>query len=313
MIKNIAVIGAGTMGHGMAQVFARNGYFVSLYDESESHLNSAIDAIREELNFMIDEKFITQQELNEALERINPSINLEIAAKNADYVIEAIPEILELKQNLFRRLDEICSTQTVLSSNTSSLKLEDIIMELSDESKQRCMIAHWYNPAHLIPLVELSKYGNMSESVFNDVFELYVKCEKKPVCVYKDVTGMIANRLLHALAREAFHILEDGIGRPEDIDNAIMFGPCFRAATTGMFEIADMGGLDVWLAGEDNIFPLLDNSDKACGTLRKLVEEGNLGIKAGKGFYDYPKQKRQEVQREFFRRLMIQLKTSKKY
>ena len=124
---------------------------------------------------------------------------------------------------------------------------------------------------------------------------------------------MIANRLLHAQAREAFHLVEIGAGRPEDIDNALKFGPCFRNATTGMLEVADMGGLDVWLAGEDNIFPALDNSDKACNAMRNLVSEGNLGLKTGKGFFDYPEDQRNQVQMDFYRRLIVQLKASQNY
>ncbi len=313
MIKNISIIGAGLMGHGIAHVFAGNGYNITLYDESEARMKSAYETIYGELRLLIDEGYITPKDSEETIKRIKFSDNLEQAIKNADYVVEAIPEILELKQKLFERMEKICDRNTVFSSNTSSFKLSDITENLSDESKRRCMIAHWYNPAYIIPIVELSKYGNMSEEVFNEVLELYSKCGKKPVCVYKDVTGMIANRLLHALAREAFHLLEEGIGMPEDIDNALMYGICFRAATTGMLETVDMGGLDVWLTGQDNIFPALDNSDKACDSLRRLVEKGNLGIKTGKGFNEYPGEKGQEAQRDFFRRLIIQLKAGEKY
>ena len=313
MIKNISVIGAGTMGHGIAHVFARHGYKVSLYDAFEPCLKAAPQKMREELQFMVDEDYIPQSDVDRALNNITTYTDLAEAVKDADYVIEAIPEKMELKKELFANLDKMCPKHTVFASNTSSLKLNEMIADLPEERKARCMISHWYNPAYLLPIAELSKFGNMDEEVFNDVYELYVNSEKKPVCVLKDITGMIANRLLHAQAREAFHLLEIGAGSPEDIDNALKFGPCFRNATTGMLEVADMGGLDIWLAGEDNIFPALDNANEACKAMRDLVEEGNLGLKTGKGFFDYDEKQQKEAQSNFYKRLITQLKASKQY
>ena len=313
MIKNISVIGAGTMGHGIAHTFARHGYKVSLYDSFPASLESAPHKMREELEFMMEEDYITREDVETALSNITLYSDLREAVRDADYVIEAIPERMELKKELFAQLDEYCPKHTVFASNTSSLKLSEMIEDLPEERKKLCMISHWYNPAYLIPIAELSKFGNMDEEVFNDVYELYEKCEKKPVKVMKDITGMIANRLLHALAREAFHLVEVGAGEPEDIDNALKFGPCFRNATTGMLEVADMGGLDIWVAGEDNIFPALDNSDKACDSMRKLTEDGNLGLKTGKGFFEYPEEEREKVQTDFYKRLVVQLKASNYY
>ncbi len=313
MIKNISVIGAGTMGHGIAHVFARHGYKVSLYDAYEPCLAAAPQKMREELQFMADEDYISQSDVENALNNITLYLTLEEAVKDADYVIEAIPERMELKKELFANLDKMCPKHTVFASNTSSLKLSEMIADLPPERQALCMISHWYNPAYLLPIAELSRFGNMDDAVFEEVYELYVNSGKKPVCVYKDITGMIANRLLHAQAREAFHLVEIGAGRPEDIDNALKFGPCFRNATTGMLEVADMGGLDVWLAGEDNIFPALDNSDKACNAMRVLVSEGNLGLKTGKGFFVYPEDQRNQVQMDFYRRLIVQLKASQNY
>ena len=313
MIKNISVIGAGTMGHGIAHVFARHGYRVSLYDAFEPSIQAAPQKMREELQFMADEDYILQSDVEKTLNNISTYTDLAEAVKEADYVIEAIPEKMELKKELFANLDKMCPKHTVFASNTSSLKLSEMIEDLPPERQARCMISHWYNPAYLLPIAELSKFGNMEEEVFNEVYELYEKSGKKPVCVHKDITGMIANRLLHAQAREAFHLVEIGAGRPEDIDNALKYGPCFRNATTGMLEVADMGGLDIWLAGEDNIFPALDNSSEACEAMRSLVAEGNLGLKSGKGFFEYPEEIRSEVQTEFYRRLITQLKASEKY
>lgn len=313
MIKKIAVIGAGTMGHGMAHTFARHGYKVSLYDSFPASLEAAPHRMRDELEFMAAEDYITKEDVENTLANITLFNDLKEAVQDADYVIEAIPERMQLKKELFAQLDEYCPEHTVFASNTSSLKLFEMTEDLPESRKKLCMISHWYNPAYLIPIAELSKFGNMEEEVFKEVYDLYVDCEKKPVKVLKDITGMIANRLLHALAREAFHLVEIGAGDPEDIDNALKYGPCFRNATTGMLEVADMGGLDVWVAGEDNILPALDNSDKACDSMRKLMEEGNLGVKTGKGFFEYPEDRRDKVQQDFYKRLIVQLKASKNY
>lgn len=313
MIKNITVVGAGTMGHGIAHVFARAGFKVNLCDTYAPMLEIAPVKMREELQFMADEGYIDQETVENTMNNITICASVEEAAKDADYVIEAVKEDMAVKKALFAQLDKICPAHTIFATNTSSLKLSEMIADLPAERQERCMVSHWYNPAYLIPVAELSKFGNMSEEVFQEVYDMYVKAEKRPVCVYKDVTGMIANRLLHALAREAFYLVEEGVGMPEDIDNALKFGPCFRNATTGMLEVADMGGLDVWVAVEDNIFPALNNSDKACGMMRKLSEEGNLGMKSGKGFYEYPGEEGAKAQTAFYKRLIEQLKVSKNY
>ena len=313
MIRNISVVGAGTMGHGIAHVFSRHGYRVSLYEPFEAVRESAPQKIRDELQFMVDEDYITKADMQTGVKNITMFSDLAEAAKDADYVIEACPEDMEMKRELFARLDKICPPHTVFATNTSSLKLEDITAQLPPERQKLCMVCHWYNPAYLLPIAELSKFGNMDEDVFNDVYNLYMDCEKQPIRILKDITGMVANRLLHAQAREAFHLMEIGAASPGDIDRALKYGPCFRNATTGMLEVADMGGLDVWLAGEDNILPALDNSPKACDAMRALVAAGNLGIKTGRGFFDYSEEKRGKAQTEFYKRLIIQLKASKNY
>ena len=313
MINNISVIGAGTMGHGIAMVFAMHGCKVSLYESFDAVREAVLEKIREEMQFMVDQDYIPQEKIDETLANITVFADLAPAVKDADYVIEAIPERMDLKQELFANLDKLCPAHTVFATNTSSLKLSEMIKELPAERQKLCMVSHWYNPAYLLPIAELSKFGNMDEDVFNDVYDLYVRCEKQPVRVLKDITGMVANRLLHAQAREAFYLVETGAATAEDVDKALKYGPCFRNATTGMLEVADMGGLDVWLAAEDNMFPALNNSDKASAAMRELVTQGHKGIKTGKGFFDYPEETRQQAQNDFYRRLIVQLKASKNY
>lgn len=313
MIKNISVLGAGTMGHGIANVFAMNGYKVNLYEKYETIRYGAMEKIKTELEFMVNENYIPEAKILDTLSNITLFSDLAEAVKDADYVIEATPEVLELKQNLFKQLDELCPKKTIFASNTSSLPLKDLIALLPDERKSRTMICHWYNPAHLLPIAELSYFGNMSDEVFNEVYELYCNSGKKPIKVLKDIPGLIANRMLHALAREVFTLIEMGAASPEDIDKALKFGPGFRSATTGMLEAADMGGLDIWCTVEDGLFKELNNSDKACDILRSKVNEGKLGLKTGEGFYKYSDNLKNKVQAEFYKRLIVQLKASKNY
>lgn len=152
---------------------------------------------------------------------------------------------MELKQNLFQQLDKLCPNHTILASNTSSLPLEKIIAKLSPERKRRAMVCHWYNPAHLMPIAELSFFGNTSEAIYQEVATLYQSIGKQTVKVLKDVPGLVANRIQQAVAREVFSLIENEVAAAEDIDKALKFGPAFRYATTGQLEIADFGGLDI--------------------------------------------------------------------
>lgn len=313
MIKKIAVIGAGTMGHGIAHVFARHGYPVSLYESFDAVRNMVMEQIRAELTFMAEEGYIERESVEQTLSNITLYGELEPAVKDADLVIEAIPERLELKKELFAQLDQLCPAHTVFASNTSSLPLGEMIEDLPEQRKAHAMVCHWYNPPHLIPIAELSCFGNMDEAVFQEVYDLHVRAGKRPVKVLKDIPGLIANRMLHAMAREVFHLLEIGAASAEDIDAALKFGPGFRAATTGILEAADMGGLDVWCACEDNLFAQLDNSTRACAALREKVQAGQLGLKSGEGFFSYSEQAREAEKKAFEKRLLVQLKASQAY
>jgi len=313
MIRNISVVGAGTMGHGIANVFAMAGYPVKLYESFDQVRESVMAKIKEELEVLVSENYMEKEMVEDTLKNITLFSSLEEAVKDADFVIEAVPENLQLKQELFAQLDNFCPEHTLFASNTSSLPLHEMMKHLPKARQSKTMVCHWYNPAHLIPIAELSYFGNMEETAFQAVYDLHVKAGKKPVKVLKDIPGLIANRLLHALAREAFHLMEIGAASPEDIDNALKYGPGFRSATTGILEVADMGGLDIWCAVEDNLFKELCNGTSASGKMREKVANGNLGIKTGAGFYAYPEETRDAVRNAFNKRLLVQLTASKNY
>ena len=313
MIKKIGVIGAGTMGHGIAESFAMFGYNVNLYDTNAIQLEKALNEIKAEQQLLVEEAFISAEKAAATLENISIHTDLQTAVKDRDYVIEAAPENMELKQNLFKQLDGFCPSNTILASNTSSLSLEPMMALVSEARKQRMMVCHWYNPGLLMPLAELSFFGNMPADIYQQVAELYASINKQTVKVLKDVPGLVANRIQQGVAREAFSIIEQGIADPIDVDKALKFGPAFRYATTGQLEVADFGGLDIWCIVGDNLLPAMDNSTQANNLLRQKVAEGKLGIKSGEGFFRYEAEQLPAIRKRFAQKLIHQLKASEYY
>lgn len=313
MIKKIAVLGGGTMGHGIAETFAIHGYDVNVYETSDKISTSFFEVIRNELNLLSEFEIITDNDIDIILNRICLSNNIYKTVKDADYVIEALPEDVNLKKKLFSEIDGYCKPETIFASNTSSLALDQMLVSVSDERKRRMMVCHWYNPAHLMPIAELSFFGNMGEDVYTEVESLYINSGKQVVKVLKDVPGLVANRIQQAVAREVFSLIEMGVADSENIDKALKFGPAFRYATTGQFEVADMGGLDIWCTVGDNLLKVMDNSTDANPLLRKKVSEGKLGMKSGEGFYKYSSEEMDTVKDKFNRRLIIQLKAIPNY
>ncbi len=313
-MKQITILGAGTMGKGIALTFARAGYPVNLFDSFERAREQALPAIKQDMELMAEVGVFDRETIPDMLDRIKIHDNMSEASVDADFLIEVVPEDLALKQKIFSELDKVCKQTCIFASNTSSLKLEDMMATMSEERKKRTMICHHYNPAHLLPIVELSFYGNMPEDIFNEVYQMFDDIGKQPVRVDKDVPGLIANRIQNAMAREIYSMIEHGVAKPEEIDKAIKFGPCFRYATTGQMEITDMGGIDVWTTVADILWPDLETRTNAGDILRNKVKEGKLGIKTGEGFYKYDTpEKREEVTKDFQKRLMVQLIASEQY
>lgn len=313
MINKIAVLGAGTMGHSIALAFAMHGYDVNLYEIDAMRRAAVMEEIRQELELLAEEDFIPAGSGAAIHARIRLFADLRSAVEDRDYVIEAVPELLKLKQELFRTLDEYCPAHTVLASNTSSLSLTPMMEFVSAQRRQRMAVNHWYNPGHLMPIVELSFFGNMPEAIYAEVERLYQSIQKQTVKVLRDVPGLVANRIQQGVAREVFSIIEQGIAAPEDVDKALKFGPAFRYATTGQLEVADFGGLDIWCIVGDNLLKVMDNSTCANTLLRQKVQEGKLGVKSGEGFFQYDPASVPEIKRKFMKKLVHQLKASSYY
>ena len=313
MIKKIGVLGAGTMGHGIAEAFAMHGYQVNVYEPADAVRNSALNSIEGELQLLAGENLIKSSEIPAILERISLFDDLAEAMNDRDYVIEATPELMDIKQKVFKSLHEICPAETIIASNTSSLKLMEMAELIPPERKEKIMVCHWYNPGHIMPIAELSFFGNMPEATFEEVRELYKSIGKQPVKVLKDIPGLLANRIQQAVAREVFSLIEMGAAEPEDIDKALIFGPAFRYATTGQLEIADFGGLDIWKTVGDNLLSVMDNSRQANELMKQKVEDGHLGFKTGKGFFDYDDETKDKVKEKFLKKLVHQLKACSYY
>ncbi|MFJ7939142.1 3-hydroxyacyl-CoA dehydrogenase family protein [Peribacillus sp. NPDC096622] len=285
MIKKIAIIGSGVMGSGIAQSFAVSGYIVTINDIKEELLYHAQNRISENLSLLIEEGALTDKEKQGALANITYSVDLEGAVRDADFIIEAIPEVIELKLNLFQQLEEIIKPDAIVASNTSTFPITQLMEKAS--FAERMVITHFFNPGHLVPLVEIVQHEETKPEIVKTTMDLMRKIGKSPILLKKEIAGFIANRLQTALMREAFYLLKEGVADAEDIDTAITAGPGFRWAFTGPIEIADFGGLDTWQRVFDNVSPVLDQSKEAPDLIRDLVAEGKLGTKSGEGIFTY--------------------------
>ncbi len=285
MAEKITVLGAGTMGHGIAQLYAQAGYDVFLYDIKAEFLSNAVTRISTNLNMLIQEGVIGEKEKESALSCVFITTNLEEAVKDTIFVTEAASENLDIKFSLFNQLEELIEDDTVIASNTSTFSLRQLSEGI--QKKDRLIITHFFNPAQIVPLVEVVKGPDTPQEMINRTVEILKSIGKKPVVLKKDIPGFIANRLQAALVREAFYLLDEGIASAEDIDLAITDGPGFRWSFIGPLETADFGGLDIWKSVVENLAPELSKEIKIPAFVEDKVQSGNLGTKTGSGLFTY--------------------------
>ncbi len=270
----IAVIGAGLMGHGIAQVFALHGHDVTIYDSFENNLKSVKDRITANLRDLGDDP--------KAVERVTPQGDLAAAVRNADYVVEAVLEDLPLKQKLFAEIESYVRPDTILSSNTSVIPITKIMEGL--KHRERALGTHWWNPPYLVPLVEVIGTQWTSQAAIDWTMKLHKDNGKTPVHVRKDVAGFVGNRLQHALWREAVALVENGICDAETVDTVIKASFGRRLAVLGPLENADLVGTDLTLAIHTTVLPEIESRPGPSPYLEKLVADGKLGMKSGEGF-----------------------------
>jgi 3-hydroxybutyryl-CoA dehydrogenase len=284
-MKAIAVIGAGMMGPGIAQVFAAHGHPVQVQGRPAAKLSTVKDRIRTNLTRMAEYRLIESAEIPRILDRIGVTSELGLALRNADIVIEAITEDLGMKQELFAELDRLCPPNTILCSNTSVMSITEI--GANAVHRDRIVGTHFYQPPFLVPLVEVIRTEFTAQKHMDAVFELMKSAGKVPVRVQKDVPGFIANRMQHALWREAFALIDEGICDAATVDTAISNSFGLRLPVLGPVANADLVGLDLTIAIHDYVLPHLNVSTVPCDTLRARVKEGKLGFKTGSGFLDW--------------------------
>ena len=303
-IRNICIVGAGTMGHGLAQTFAQGGYRVFLFSRTQQTLDRASSLISSSLDTMLEAGFVNREQIQAALGRITATTSLEEAVEDADMAIETVVEDKEAKQEIFRQLDRICPPKTLLASNTTFLNVFDFV-ETSRPDK--VLITHWYAPPQIIPLVDVVKGPRTDEANIRLVVQLLKKMGKKPVVFNKPVAGYVVSRIQIAFQRELYYLLDNDYLSPEDLDAAMIWGLALRMMVVGAVQRIDFGGLDLsvrGLARASQSTPV----DYKPRKLLELAQQGHLGVKTGRGFYDYKGRSEAEVCHERDIRLLKLLK-----
>jgi len=284
-IRHITVVGAGLMGHGIALDFAVAGYEVNLHDLDEPRLRQAMGRMQATLQMLAAAGRLPPEDIGAVSARIHPGTQLPAAAAPADLVIESVFEDLALKRAVFGELDRSCPPHTILASNTSSFLPTQLAA--ATRRPDKVIVAHYFNPPYLLPLVEVVKGEATSEETASTVCALLAQAGKKPVVLKREAPGFIANRLQAALIREALAIVDRGIADPRDVDTVLRYGFGRRLAAAGVFEVLDLAGLDLALAVAANLLPDLESSVQVPTGLRQMVDRGELGVKAGRGFYPW--------------------------
>ncbi len=301
-MPEIGIIGAGTMGHGIAQCFAVKGWQVRLYDVNREVLGTAPARIRSNLELFVEVGWAQPEAVEGTLENITLSEDLPSTVQGLGLVIETVSEQLDLKRRLFAELEELTSPETILCSNTSALSITSIGSGL--RHPERVLGTHFWNPPHILPCVEVIKSETTSDLVFEKVVSLLAALGKEPVRVLRDVPGFVGNRMQHALQREAMCLVDLGIAAPEDVDRVVKFGFGLRLALMGPLERSDWGGLDITYQVQKYLLPHLCHDTTPSPLLTRKVAAGELGAKTGQGWFDWPEEKKARAVKERDRKLM---------
>ena len=300
--QRVSVIGAGLMGHGIAQIFATRGYAVTLTDVKEELLSKALEGVRSNLTLMAEKGIGRREDIDSILARIKTTVDMAEVADGAQCVVEAVFENLELKQKIFQDLDALCPEGTILATNTSVIS----ITEIAEKSvhRERIVGTHFWNPPYLVPLVEVVRGKDTADWTMDKTYDLLKEVGKHPVRVNKDVPGFVGNRLQHALWREAISIVERGIADAATVDECIKNGFGLRLPVLGPMATADMVGTDLALAIHEYILKHLESSPEPSPLLREKVARGDLGFKTGRGFQEWPPQTIQQVRHDLMEYLL---------
>lgn len=284
-IKRICNLGTGTIGPGITLTFALAGYQVQMYGRSDNSVKHGFESIKSILQKFQENGLVEKAEIPAIMNRIKGVTTFEDATKGVDFVIESIVENLSSKQEVFSKIESFCSPKTIFASSTSGLSPTAIADNL--KHKDRFVAAHFWNPPHLIPLVEVVPGKYTSQNSIEVTSKLLDKIGKKPVILKREALGFIGNRLQFAMLREALSLIESGIATKEAVDATMKYALGRRLSTTGPFESADLSGLDIINNISSYLFEDLCNNTEVSSVLREVVEEGKLGVKTGSGFYEW--------------------------
>jgi 3-hydroxybutyryl-CoA dehydrogenase len=293
-IERVAVIGTGQMGPGIAVATTLAGCRTVLVGRTRESVDAGLARYKASTGFLVEQGAITAAEAAAATAILAVGTDIGVAA-DTDLTIESIIEHLPAKQGLFQELDAICPIGVILGSNTSGLRISDISRDM--RHPERAVTTHFWNPGHLMPLVEVIKGEHTSERTVQSAVEFLLRCGKRPVVGRKDVPGQICNRILQAVIRECVFMVEQGIASAEDVETALKNGAGLRFPVYGPLEHLDAIGLDLALAVQKSVLPSLCNDSRPGRLLEELVENGNLGSRTGRGFHDWDRRSVEELRR----------------
>jgi 3-hydroxybutyryl-CoA dehydrogenase len=285
MNKKIGVVGAGLMGHAIAQLLAQGGCLVNIFDNDAGMLDSVPERIKKNYQVFAKLGMITPEQVEATLANITLCRDMAGLCQDRDFIIEAVKENLDVKQEIFAALEDLVPDHCILASNTSSISIQKISANL--KRPDRVLGTHFWNPPHVVPGVEVIKSPATSEEAFEAVCVLLERVGKTPVKVLKDVPGFVGNRMQHALWREAIQLVERGIASAEDVDKVVRCSFGLRMAFLGPLATADLAGLDLTYEIHQDLLPELDCSPEPSPLLARKNREGQVGAKSGAGFFEW--------------------------
>jgi 3-hydroxybutyryl-CoA dehydrogenase len=313
-MEKLTVIGSGTMGHSLTLSAAWSGIEVKMYGTDMNDINTGLSNIEKKLERLNKKDLFASDQIVDILNRILVTSSLPEAIKDCSFIIEAIPEDEELKKGLFKQLSGYCGREVIIASNTSGLSPSLFVSSITEP--KRFIVTHFWNPAHLIPLVEVVPVKETSKTTIQRTLTFLKQMKKKAIVLKKEIPGFVANRLQFSLFREAQYLLEKGIASPEDIDAAVTYSFGRRLSATGPLASADMGGLDIFSSISDYLFVELSNAKTSSNLLKSMLEKGDYGSKSGRGFYEWTPEfmelMNEEREDELIRQLEIDRKKHQK-